>query len=270
MTDTEFETLEWTFDSETGVGTVAIDRPDALNALSSRVFDELNDAFEAFERRDERAGGVAVRAVVVEGTGEEAFSVGADLKEIGRGDADFPGKTGRGHDTFGAIEAFEAPVVGQIDGYCLGGGLELAMACDFRFASERSTFGQPEIHLGLFPGAGATHRLPDLVGRSRAKELMMTGERIDAERAAEEGLVDYVHEASELDGAVAEFVETLAARPPLAVRALKDVVDTTAHLDTEASEQYATWAYRTLLDTEDHREGLTAFFEESDPEWKGK
>jgi enoyl-CoA hydratase/carnithine racemase len=270
MGATDFETLEWHFDSERGVGRIVLDRPDSLNALSNGMLTELTEALGRFERRDEESGGVAVRAVAIAGGGDDAFCVGADLKEIARGDGEFPGKTGAGHEVFDAVERFPAPVLAEVDGYCLGGGLELAVACDFRFASGDSTFGQPEIHLGLFPGAGATHRLPDLVGANRAKELMMTGDTIEAGQAIADGLVDRVYPSERFADACREFLDTLADRPPLAVRGIKDVVDTTGHLDTEAAENYATHAYRRLAESEDHRRGLEAYFEDEEPEWVGR
>lgn len=267
--DVDFETIDLEFDAESGRGTLVLDRPESLNALSNPMLDDLVDALEAFRGLDDESDRATVRAVTIEGAGDDAFCVGADLKQIVRGDEEFPGKTGAGHRTFDAIEAFDAPVVAKIDGHCLGGGLELAMACDFRIASDESTFGQPEIHLGIFPGAGATKRLPELVGRSRAKKLMMTGVTIDAETALDDRLVDAVHPAGELDDEVDEFVSELVTRAPLAVRAVKDVVDASRDLDGRAANYYAMEAYGALRTSEDHRRGLDAFFEDSEPTWTG-
>jgi enoyl-CoA hydratase/carnithine racemase len=171
---------------------------------------------------------------------------------------------------YNELETFPAPTIAKIDGYCLGGGFELALACDFRIASEESEFGFPEIELGIIPGDGGTQRLPELVGPSRTKELCMTGEHIEAAQASEEGMIDYAYQASELDGEVTAFAERLADQPPLGVRAVKEVVNMSQETSLRVGRYYERRAGSTLTQTEDHEEGVRAFKEKRDPEWKGQ
>ncbi len=269
MREASYEAIEWSFDEDRGVGTIVLNRPDALNSLSSQLREDYVAGLEAFADIDSDArtgGGVSVRAVVVEGAGEKAFCAGADITEF---DAVTPGVYDPA-EVFNAAAELQAPVVAKIDGYCLGGGLELALSCDFRIASERSTLGQPEVDLGIIPGGGGTQRLAELVGPSRAKDLCMTGEHISAETAAEDGIVNHVHPQADLDDAVAEFVDTLASKPPLAVRAVKDVVDMHGEVGLSEGRRYERRVIDTLRTTEDHEEGRTAFAEKRDPEWSGR
>lgn len=268
----DFETIRCDLDRDRGVGRVVLDRPDVLNAMDERTYDAVAAAFERFEVADREGDGVTVRAVVLRGAGEEAFSTGADVSGFGdTAESSYPHVDRRWDRMMDAVAGFDAPVVAQIDGYCVGGGLELALACDFRLASERSELGFPEVDLGIFPSAvGTTQRLPRLVGASRAKELCMTGEFIPAEEAAADGLVDRVHPAAELDDAVDEFVGTLAGKPPLALRAIKDTVDRAAELPLSQGTEYEYRAYLPLLETEDYAEGAAAFEEDREPEWQGK
>ena len=169
-----------------------------------------------------------------------------------------------------AVASCSVPVVAKIDGYCVGGGLELALACDFRIASERSEFGFPEIDLGLVPNGGGTARLATLVGPSRTKELCMTGEFVDAARAATDGIVDRVYEADSLDDEVREFVDTLASKPPLAIRVVKEIVDETNELGLRDGLAYEHRASLPLYYTDDYEEGVAAFTEDREPEWQGR
>lgn len=270
MSEQSFETIQWSFDEETGVGSIVLDRPDAQNALSNQMQAEFVAGIEAFEELDagarQKETGVSVRVVTVEGAGEQAFSVGGDINEF---DAVHPGVYDA-KEAFHIAERFQAPVVAKIDGYCLGGGLELALSCDFRIASERSTVGQPEIDIGLIPGGGGTQRLAELVGPARAKELCMTGEYLTAVEAASDGILTAVHPSENLDDAVTSFVDRLREKPPLAVRAVKDVVNTYQETGLSNGRRYERRVIDTLRPTEDHEEGRRAFLEDREPEWNGR
>jgi enoyl-CoA hydratase/carnithine racemase len=271
MATTEFETIDWTFDDETGVGRITLNRPEKLNALSNQLYDEVIAGLEAFEELDDESlyeaeEGVAVRAVVFDAAGEKAFSVGADIENF---EANRPGVFVL-DEMFDVVDAFPAPTIAKVDGYCLGGGFELALACDFRLASEDSEFGSPEVNLGLIPGGGATQRLAMIAGPSRAKELCMTGERIDADAALDDGLVDYTHPGDELDEAVDAFTNRLANQPPLAVRTVKDVVNMSRNASLRVGRYYERRAGSPLLETEDHEEGVRAFQARRGTEWRGK
>lgn len=161
-------------------------------------------------------------------------------------------------------------MIAKIDGYALGGRLELALACDFRIASGGSTVGQPEIDLGLIPGGGGTQRFPDIVGPSRAKDLCITGAHVHAPTAAAEGIVDSVYPADELDDQVASFADTIAAKPPLAVRAVKDVINTRMNTPLDEGRKDERRAFFMLRSTADHHEGVSAFAEDRDPVFEGK
>jgi enoyl-CoA hydratase/carnithine racemase len=266
-----FETIEWAFDDETGIGTITLDRPDTLNALSKQSHADITAALDAFEELDrqrlyEDDDGVAVRVVVLEGAGDRAFCVGSDIddfEQVKPGVFDFS-------EMYNDLEAFPAPTVAKIDGYCLGGGFELALACDFRLASDDSEFGFPEIELGIIPGDGGTQRLPELVGPSRTKELCITGERVPAPQASEEGLVDYVYPAADLDDETASFAERIAGQPPLAARAVKEVVNMSQETSLRVGRYYERRAGESLTQTADHEEGVRAFNEKREPEWQGK
>lgn len=265
----DFEAIAWRFDADSGIGTVTLDRPDSLNAMSSRLLNELEAAFERFESIDRDHDGIAVRAVIVEGAGDRAFSAGVDVEEIGG--EPYPHTASTFRDALFAVEDFDAPVIAKIDGYCVGGGLELALMCDFRIGSERSELGFPEIDLGIFPSAvGTTQRLPLLMGPSRAKELCMTGEFLSGTEAHDAGLLEEVHPADELDAAAREYAETLADKPPLAVRAIKDTIDRSRELGLTQGTEYEYRAYLPLLQTEDYRRGMEAFDEDREIKWRGK
>jgi enoyl-CoA hydratase/carnithine racemase len=266
MPQTEFETIDWTFDEETGIGTIVLDRTDSLNALSEQLKTEVVEGFRAFEAIDDRSHGVEVRAVVVEGAGEKAFSAGADITEFSErvnGIFDPEG-------AYDAAEEFGAPVIAKIDGHCLGGGLELALSCDFRIASERSEFGFPEVNIGLIPGGGGTQRLSSLVGPNRAKEICMLGDHLSAETALEEGIVTDVYPADELDGRVSDFASDIADQAPLAVRALKDVINMSHETGLREGRMYEHRAILTLFETEDHSEAAEAFAEDRVAEFNGR
>jgi enoyl-CoA hydratase/carnithine racemase len=266
MQSQDFDTIEWSYNDENGIGHLMFDRPDAHHALSAQLKADFIDGFEAFMDIDEQNPGVSVRAVIVEGSGDEAFSAGADITEFeGRDQGVFEPA-----DAWDICEEFDAPVIAKIDGYAFGGGFELALACDFRFASERSKLGLPEVNIGIIPGGGGTQRLPDLVGPSRAKELCITGEHISASEAEADGIVNHVYPADELDDEVQSFAESLARQPPLAVRAIKDVIRVSQETDLAEGRRYEARACMSLFATEDQKEGARAFEENREPEWTGQ
>lgn len=272
MPDTDYDTLSWSFDEDRGVAHVTLDRPDAMNAIDETMQRETIDLFDRLEGIDDEADGVAVRVVVMEGAGDRAFSSGLDLNEM------------EGLDTYSdrklipdlfceatdAIESFDAPVVAKVDGLCLGGGFEFAIACDFRYVSDESRFGQPEVNFGLLPGGGAAQRLSTIIGVSEAKELCMTGKQIGADEAEELGAVNAVHPADELDDAVAEFVDELASKPPLALRGIKDASNKTRQIGYEEALDYGGNVWVNLSQTDDFAEGMAAYAEDREPEYEGK
>ena len=263
--DREFETIDWSFDETTGIGQIVLDRPDSLNALSSTLRGDIVAGFEAFERLDEDADGVTVRAVVIEGAGDRAFCAGADLNEF---EGNAVAQLRPSHEQYAPHE-FPAPVIAKIRGYCLGGGLELALLCDFRIATPDSQFGMPEVDIGTI-SSGALQRLARIVSPSRTKELGMTGAFIDGEQAESEGIVDRTVPAAALDETVDEFALELSEKAPLAVRAVKRAV----HMAQETGHDDG-WLYEhtlsaALTTTADHDEGIAAWNDDRDPSWRGQ
>lgn len=271
MFEREFSTIEWAFDEETGIGRVTLDRPDSLNAMSDQLINDLIAGFCAFDEVNAEHDGVAVRAIIIEGAGDKAFCVGGDVAEIQEQGSDaFPGASGQGNALMDTIEDAAPPVIAKIDGYCLGGGLEIALSCDFRFASERSTFGFPEINLGIFPGSSGTQRLATHVPPNRAKEILMTGDEYSADVFAEEGIIDEAVPAEDLEETVINFADRISDRAPLAIQAIKDVVDNAREVGPRQGARYVTKSYLPLLKTEDHKRALKAAFEDRNIEFQGK
>lgn len=272
MRETEYDAIEWSFDGGTGIGSITLDRPDAMNAIDVQMQREIIEGFQQFRDLDEQGDGVTVRAVVVDGAGEKAFSSGLDVSEMSE-ISEYDEKKripDRFNEMTEAIESFESPVIAEIDGICLGGGLEIALACDFRFASERSTLGQPEVNFGVLPGGGGAQRLSLIVGVSRAKELCMTGQNIDADQAEREGIVDHVHPAEELDDEVGRLLDSLSEKPPLAVRTIKEAADRTREVGYEEALQYGSHAWPSLAQTRDYQKAVNAFGTDATPEWEGR
>jgi len=248
------------------VATVTIDHP-PVNALSAPLLEELE---AEIDRLDHDAG---VRAIVLRGAGERAFVAGADISE-------FPalreagleeGGSARGIQKLGArMDAAHTPFVAAIHGFCLGGGLELAVCCDIRIASDEAQLGQPEIKLGLIPGGGGTQRLPRLVGLGRALLLNMTGEFIDAPTAHGWGLVERVVPKDELLDNALEIARAIAARSPVAVGVLRELARTTRDLPLEEGLRREADGFRRCLASEDGAEGVAAFLEKREPQFTGR
>ncbi|MFC3478530.1 enoyl-CoA hydratase/isomerase family protein [Halobacterium litoreum] len=245
-----------------GVATVTIDRPDALNALNVDTLGALRDALAEAEDAD-------ARALVLTGAGEKAFIAGADIAAMSEMDtAEAQAYADLGHDVANAIEQFPAPAIAAINGYAFGGGMEMALACDLRVASERALLGQTEIDLGIIPGWGATQRLPRLVDDETARRLVFFGDRLDATDAHEEGLVGEVVAHDELDDHVQDLAAELAAQPATAMRAAKEALNQ-SHETTLAGGlafERRTWAG--LFGSHDQREGMRAFVEDRDPDFE--
>jgi enoyl-CoA hydratase len=249
-------------DVEEGIALVVLDRPAALNALSFGLLAELADALETLDADP------SVRCIVLTG-GERAFAAGADIRELA-GESPESLAAGHGFDAWGRIDRIGLPLVAAVRGYALGGGCELAMACDIVVAGDDAVFGQPEIRIGVMPGAGGTQRLTRAVGKSRAMELVLTGRRIDATEAAAIGLVSRVVPAEATIGEAMEIARSIAAGPPLAIRAAKRSVQAAAELPLSAGLAREREAFFSLFATEDQAEGMTAFAEKRAPRWSGR
>lgn len=243
---------------------LTIHRPDALNALNKSVFDALDDFFSQHENDK------TIRGVVITGHGEKAFVAGADIKEFKGLDADGgAGLSKRGQDVFFKIENFHAPVIAAVNGFALGGGCELAMACHLRIAGEKARFGQPEVNLGLVPGYGGSQRLIQYIGKSKAMYMLLTGEMITAKQALDWGLVNEVVETGqELDAALS-LLQKIRTKGPLAVEKCITLVNDFFDKNSDGFEkEYTYFGY--TIDTEDAREGASAFVEKRKAEFKGK
>ncbi|WP_135830192.1 3-hydroxyacyl-CoA dehydrogenase/enoyl-CoA hydratase family protein [Halorussus halobius] len=248
------------------VGKVVLDRPHRMNTVSEDLLDELADAVETL------ADDEAVRALLVVGEGDDAFSAGADVQSMAAGGGD-PLKavelSKKGQETFGKLESSPMPVVAAVDGYCLGGGMELATCADLRVASDRSEFGQPEHDLGLLPGWGGTQRLKHVVGEGRAKEIIFTADRFDAETMADYGFVNEVVSVDEFEDRAFELAADLAAGPPVAQQYTKRAM-LAGRDDTDAGLEVESQAFGHLMNTDDLMEGVTAFMGDGEPEFEGK
>jgi enoyl-CoA hydratase len=248
------------------VAVVTIDHP-PVNALSAPLLEELEAELCALDEDE------SVRAIVLKGAGERAFVAGADISEFPslREAPPENGGSARGIQKLGArMDACHTPFVAAIQGFCLGGGLELAMCCDIRVAAEDAQLGQPEIKLGLIPGGGGTQRLPRLVGLGRALLLNLTGDFIDAAKAYDWGLVEKVVPRDELDAAALEIAQTIAARSPVSVAVLRELARTTRDLPLEEGLRREAEGFRRCLESEDGAEGVAAFLEKREPQFTGR
>ncbi|MFC5525279.1 enoyl-CoA hydratase/isomerase family protein [Rhodanobacter ginsengisoli] len=247
------------------VRTIVVNRPDKLNALNRDTLNELTLAFAQAAQDD------AVRAVVLTGAGEKAFVAGADIAEMnGYTPVQAQGFSRTGQRLMSSIERLGKPVVARIQGFALGGGMELAMACHLRVASEKAKFGQPEINLGLIPGFGGTQRLLRLAGRAAALELCLTGATIPAQRAYELGIVNRVVASDALDDAVNTLADQLAAAAPLAAAGILDAVLQGGETALDQGLEFETQGFALAFSTEDMREGTTAFLEKRKAEFNGR
>jgi len=247
------------------VATVRIDRPDARNALNETVRAELKRVLAAV------GDDPAVRVVVLTGTAEaKAFVAGADVTELRERSLVEQREASDPPRVYEAVADCPAPVIARINGHALGGGCELAMACDVRIAHERAKLGQPEITLGIIPGGGGTQRLPRLVGSGQAMRLALSGELIDAAEAAEIGLVEAALPDGEFDDRVTELASSMAAHSPIALRRAKEAIQAAASLPLEQGLDHERELFLGLFETHDKNEGIDAFLEDRDPEFEGR
>jgi enoyl-CoA hydratase len=246
-----------------GVALVTLDRPEALNALSYDLLEQLADALEALDADP------ACRAVVLAGAGERAFVAGVDIKEL-------VAETSASLEAHGRFTAWDRiwsigiPLVAAVRGFCLGGGWELALSCDLVVAGDDAQFGQPEIRIGVIPGAGGSQRLTRAIGPVRALDLLLTGRRVTAEEAHGLGLVSRVVPAAETVPAALGVAVEIASMPPLAVRAAKSMVRAAQELPLGEGLAAERRAFYALFDTEDKAEGMAAFIEKRTPAWRGR
>ena len=248
------------------VAIVTLNRPAVLNALNDALLDELSHALRSL---DEDA---AVRAVVVTGSGEKAFAAGADIGELAALQSDVAALAAarKGQSLTRQIERMRVPAIAAINGFALGGGCELALACDIRIASESARFGQPEVNLGIIPGYGGSQRTVRLVGRGQAMYLCLTGEIVDAREALRIGLVDRVVPAEELMNEAMRVAELIASKAPLAIAACKRAIDAGAHLSIDDGLEVEASEFAALVPTDDFKEGSSAFLSKRKANFTGK
>jgi enoyl-CoA hydratase / 3-hydroxyacyl-CoA dehydrogenase len=263
--EVEFDAIRVEYPGEM-VGHIVLDRPHRMNTISDDLLEELSAAVDLLEDDEE------IRSILVTGEGDRAFSAGADVQSMAAGGADPLGAvelSKQGQSTFGKLEASDLPVVAGIDGYCLGGGMEMATCADIRVASERSEFGQPELDLGLIPGWGGTQRLANVIGEGPAKEIILTAERYEADEMKRFGFVSDVVDNADLEDRAFELAADLAGGPPIATKYTKRAMLAGRH-DTDAGLEYEAAAFGQLMATDDLMEGITAFMGDDDPDFQGK
>jgi enoyl-CoA hydratase len=244
------------YEKKEQVATITLNRPQSLNALNTALLTELKAALEAADADAD------VRVIVITGAGDKAFCAGADIAEIRDKKPEAAGEWSKWvQGILTGIEQIGKPVIAKIQGFCLGGGLELAMACDFRIASETAIFGQPEVNLAIIPGGGGTQRLLRLIGKPKAMELLMTGQQIDAVEALQLRLVNTIVPVDELERTVDELINKLLSKSPSTLGILKDVMNKGTEMDLEHALQYEAEGFEAALKTEDARERLKTFAE---------
>lgn len=246
------------------VAVLTINRPDKLNALNSKVHAEGVRALEELRTDNE------IRVVVITGAGEKSFIAGADISEFA-GQTPVTQRSGFLEKTlFNSLDNFPKPVIAMVNGFCLGGGCELALACDIRLASEKARFGQPEINLGIIPGGGGTQRLTRLIGEGLAMEMILTGEMIDAATALNLKLVNNVFPAAELEAKTLEMANKIAEKSPIALQMAKEAVKLASKSNLDEGLRREIDLFAICFSTEDKEEGVSAFLEKRKPVFKGR
>ncbi len=246
-----------------GVALVWLDRPEVLNALDYRTLGELADALETLDSDE------SVLCVVITGAGDRAFAAGADIKEM----ADATPVALSAANNFARWERLKrlrVPLIAAVRGFALGGGCELAMACDMVVAADDATFGQPEIKIGIMPGAGGTQRLTRALGKAKAMEMILTGRNLSAQEAHERGLVSRIVAREETLSEALKLASEVASMPPLAVRAAKEAVNRAHELSLEAGLEFERRNFFMLFASDDQKEGMAAFIDKRKPTWKGR
>ncbi len=248
-----------------GIAKVKINRPRALNSLNSATLDEIAQVAKELEENDE------VRVVIITGEGNKAFVAGADIAEMApMTAAEAMAFSRRGHNALGALEYMSKPVIAAVNGYALGGGFEIALACDFIYASDKARVGFPETTLGILPGFGGTQRTAKIVGLARAKELVMTGKVFTAQEAYDMGLVNKVVPHDQLTEAVDEVAAKLLSNGPIGVKLAKDCVNRSLYLDADSGMELEARSFGLCFATEDQKEGMGAFLEKRTPNYRAK
>jgi enoyl-CoA hydratase len=250
--------------NESGILTVTINRPDKLNALNKQVFNDLEAVVNEIERDN------GIKAAIITGSGQKAFVAGADISEFGG----LSGQQGmdlarRGQDIFFSIEHASKPIVAAVNGFALGGGCELAMACHFRIGSEGAKFGQPEVNLGLIPGYGGTQRLVHLIGKGRALELLLSGNMIDAPTALQYGLINHLVPQEQLLEKATTILQTIIQKAPLALAHCIAAANAAFEPDKKGYEKEIA-SFGQCFTTEDMKEGTAAFLEKRKAHFKGR
>ncbi len=244
---------------------VSINRPEVLNALNADTITELHDFFSGIEFDTE------ILCVILTGGGEKSFVAGADIKELAGDDViSARARMDRGQALLNKIENLPKPVIAAINGFALGGGCEIAMACDIRLASDKAKIGQPEVNLGIIPGYGGTQRLPRLVGTGMAKKMIFSGDFLRADEALQAGLVDGVFPADQLIEEAKKLALKICSKGPLAIRAAKEAINFGMNTDLASGLAHEAALFAAICATEDKAEGTTAFLEKREAKWKGK
>lgn len=249
---------------DNGVAVLTINRPDKLNALNKQVHLEGVAALDDLRRDDK------VRVLVITGAGEKSFIAGADISEFAGQTPVTQRNTFLEKTFFNSIDSFPKPVIAMVNGFCLGGGNELALACDLRVCSENARFSQPEINLGIMPGGGGTQRLTRLIGEGRSMEIMLTGDMIDAATALKFGLVNYVWPAAELETKTMELAAKISEKAPIALQLCKEAVKFASRSNLDEGLRREVDLFAICFSTEDKQEGVSAFLEKRKPVFKGR
>jgi len=253
------------YEKEDGMATITINRPKALNALNRQALLEISSRLDDAEKDED------VKVIAITGAGDRSFCVGLDLKAVkGISGVDGMNLSLLGQKLTKEIEELKKPVIAAINGYALGGGLELAMSCDLRIASENAKLGQPELNVGLIPGWGGTQRLPRLVGTGIAKELIFTAKTIDAKTAKQLGLLNKVVPPDKLKSTVKELATELMTKPPVGIQLAKQLINSSIEIDLTKGLVQEAQAFGVLASTEDFDEGVAAFIEKRKPKFKGR
>lgn len=261
---TDFQNL--LLDVKDRIATVTINRPKSLNALNAATLTELSNAFDRIKEQGDKVG-----AIIITGSGDKAFVAGADIVEMHTMNTIQARELSRlAHTAYGKIESMSQIVIAAINGYALGGGTELASACDIRYASTKAKFGQPEVTLGIIPGFGGTQRLTRLVGRGKAKEMIASGEMIGAEEAQEIGLVEKVVKPDQLMVEAKNLATKIMSNGPIAVSMAKYVIDRAADLPLDTAISFETQLWSETFSTADQKEGMKAFLDKRKAKFTGK
>jgi len=246
------------------VAVITINRPEKRNALN------IQTRAEGAAILDELRADDSVRVVIITGAGDKAFIAGADIAEFADRTAISQREIMLERGLFNAVDTFPKPIIAMVNGYCLGGGCEVALACDIRVASETASFGQPEINLGIIPGGGGTQRLPRLVGEGKAMEMILTGEILDAQTAFNLGLVNHVVPADQLEIKTMEIANRIAEKSPIALRLAKEAIKLASRSNLDEGLRREVDLFALCFSSADKDEGVTAFLEKRKPEFKGK